>query len=230
MLLDHQRRRVHVVLVAQKTGVLVSVLSDRRNVAIGVNAANVPRVAWRITTEQSRVLSTIAKEIEQPLDITSPRRSSGRSIGAAEIIDCYCTSLSSHLIDEHSDGYAVHIEAMQEILNAVLGLLVDRMRFFQLDHALSHRLHHVRMPVPDLDQAITEVVQHAPIVRIGLLELEYLFERLLVPTLDQRHGWHAQQVLGQQLELLHDVRQPYRQLLAEENERLLVACLVACNR
>ena len=62
------------------------------------------------------------------------------------------------LIDKHADSDARHVEAVEEVMDAMLSRLVDRVRLTQLDDALSDRRHHVGMPVPNLDQRLTESV------------------------------------------------------------------------
>ena len=60
------------------------------------------------------------------------------------------------LVDEHSDADPGHVESVQEVLDAVVHLGVDRVRFFELKDALRHRLHHVRMPVANLHQCLAK--------------------------------------------------------------------------
>lgn len=60
------------------------------------------------------------------------------------------------LVDEHADGYARHVEAVQEVLDAVVHLLVHGVGLLQLHHALRHRLHHVRVPVAHAHQRLAK--------------------------------------------------------------------------
>lgn len=60
------------------------------------------------------------------------------------------------LIDQHPNGNSGHEESVQEVLNVVLGLGVDVVRFFQFQNTLRHRLHDVLVSVPDLYQRLAE--------------------------------------------------------------------------
>lgn len=60
------------------------------------------------------------------------------------------------LIDQHPDRYPAHVEPVEEVLYGVLSARVHLVRLLQLQHALSHRLHDVRVPVADVDQALAE--------------------------------------------------------------------------
>ena len=60
------------------------------------------------------------------------------------------------LVDEHPNGNAGHVEAVEEVLNAVVCLLVHGVGLLQLQHALRHGLHHVRVPVANADQSLAK--------------------------------------------------------------------------
>lgn len=54
------------------------------------------------------------------------------------------------LVHEHACGDAAHVEAVQEVLNVLVGDGVHAESLLVLHHPLSHGGHHVVMPVPDV--------------------------------------------------------------------------------
>lgn len=132
------------------------------------------------------------------------------------------------LVDEHPDRYPRHVEPIQEILYAVLGVVVHVVGILQLEDALRHRLDDVRMPVPDPDQRVAEQL-HRPRADVALLELDDLLEAPDVPVVDGEHRGHPEQVLGEERDLFHYVGQSDGQLLAEEYEGLLLGGVQAWN-
>lgn len=54
------------------------------------------------------------------------------------------------LVHEHACGDAAHVEAVQEVLNVLVGDGVHAKSLLVLHHPLSHGGHHVVMPVPDV--------------------------------------------------------------------------------
>lgn len=60
------------------------------------------------------------------------------------------------LVDEHPDGDSAHVEAVQEVLDAVLCSDIRLVGLLQLDYTLRHSLHYVRVTVPDFDQSVAE--------------------------------------------------------------------------
>lgn len=131
-------------------------------------------------------------------------------------------TLLTVLVYEHPDRNARHVKPVEKILYAVLRVVIDVVRILQLEHALRHRLHHVAVPVPDLHQAVAEVRQGFR-GHVHALELDHLVEAHRIPVINRHHRRHAEQVLGQQRDLLHYVGEPHRQLLAEEYEGLALA-------
>lgn len=53
------------------------------------------------------------------------------------------------LIDEHSDRDAAHVEAIQKVLDVLVGYRVLRKGLFVLYYTLGHRRHDIVMPVSD---------------------------------------------------------------------------------
>lgn len=60
------------------------------------------------------------------------------------------------LVDEHADGDAAEVEAVQEVLDVLVGDGVIAIGVLVLQHALSHCGHHVIVAVPDGDQGVSE--------------------------------------------------------------------------
>lgn len=60
------------------------------------------------------------------------------------------------LVDEHADGDAAEVEAVQEVLDVLVGDGVVAIGVLVLQHALSHCGHHVIVAVPDGDQGVSE--------------------------------------------------------------------------
>lgn len=58
------------------------------------------------------------------------------------------------LVDEHADGNATGVEAVQEVLDVLVGDRVLRKGLFVLYDALGHRRNHVVVPVPDGNQGV----------------------------------------------------------------------------
>lgn len=58
------------------------------------------------------------------------------------------------LVDEHADGNATGVEAVQEVLDVLVGDRVLREGLFVLYDALGHGRNHVVVPVPDGDQGV----------------------------------------------------------------------------
>lgn len=54
------------------------------------------------------------------------------------------------LVHEHSCGDAAHVEAVQEVLNVLVGHGVHAKGLFVLHHTLSHGWHHVVVPITDV--------------------------------------------------------------------------------
>lgn len=67
------------------------------------------------------------------------------------------------LVDEHSDGYSAHVEAVQEVLDILIGDWILAEGFLVLKNPLSHGGDHIIVPVPDIHQRghkpTTEVTQ-----------------------------------------------------------------------
>lgn len=56
------------------------------------------------------------------------------------------------LVDEHSDGYPTHVQAIEEVLNILVGDWIFTEGLLVLDDTLSHGGHHIVVPVPDVHQ------------------------------------------------------------------------------
>ena len=60
------------------------------------------------------------------------------------------------LVDEHSDGDAAQVEAVEEVLDVLVGHWVVPIGVLILDDSLCHGGHHVVVAVTDGDQSIGE--------------------------------------------------------------------------
>lgn len=60
------------------------------------------------------------------------------------------------LVDEHANGDAVHVEAVQKVLNVLTCHRVCPKRVSILDDALGHGGYHIIVPVPDGHQSVHE--------------------------------------------------------------------------
>lgn len=63
------------------------------------------------------------------------------------------------LVDEHTNGNAVHVEAVKEVLNVGLCVGIDGVGFLQFHHSLGHCHHYIRVSVSNLNQCIGESVE-----------------------------------------------------------------------
>lgn len=60
------------------------------------------------------------------------------------------------LVYQHADGDAAKVEAVQEVLDVLVGDRVIPISLLILNHALCHGGDHIVVPVPDGDQGICE--------------------------------------------------------------------------
>lgn len=60
------------------------------------------------------------------------------------------------LVDEHAEGDAIGVEAVEEILDVAADRGVEAELLLVLDDSLSHGGHHVVVTVTDLDQELQE--------------------------------------------------------------------------
>lgn len=63
------------------------------------------------------------------------------------------------LVDEHADRNAAEVEAVQEILDVLVGHWVVAIRVLVLQHTLGHGGHDIIVAVPDGDQSFGEPVE-----------------------------------------------------------------------
>lgn len=140
------------------------------------------------------------------------------------------------LVDEHPHGDPRHVEPVEEVLDGHVGLVVHLVGLLELEHALRHGLHHVGVPCLDALEGLAEGEEGGP-AGVGVLEGHQVPEALTVPVLEKRSKLrfnkrsfylkycdrgHLQEVGGQEVDLLHNVGEPHRQLLLEEGEGLLL--------
>lgn len=73
------------------------------------------------------------------------------------------------LVHEHACGDAAHVEAVQEVLDVLVGDGVHTESLLVLQHTLSHGRHHVVVPVSDVYESLREAAgeQHDEDVRTG---------------------------------------------------------------
>lgn len=64
------------------------------------------------------------------------------------------------LVHEHACGDAAHVEAVQEVLDVLVGDGVYAKSLFVLQNTLSHGGHHVVVAVPDVYQSLGETVDN----------------------------------------------------------------------
>lgn len=60
------------------------------------------------------------------------------------------------LIDQHADGDSAKVEAIQEVLDILVGDRVVPVSFLVFDHTLRHGRDHIIVAVPDGDQGVCE--------------------------------------------------------------------------
>lgn len=58
------------------------------------------------------------------------------------------------LVHEHACGDSAHVEAVQEVLNVLVGDGVHAEGLLKLHHALSHGVHNVVVPVTNVYQSL----------------------------------------------------------------------------
>lgn len=100
------------------------------------------------------------------------------------------------LVDEHADGDPAEVEAVQEVLNVLVGHRVIAIGVLVLQHSLCHGGHYVIVPVPDGDQGIGEPSENAvicpyPVSGLGVplilfIPTSFQFPNFLYPP--QPHG------------------------------------------
>lgn len=76
-------------------------------------------------------------------------------------------ALLTVLVDEHADGDAAEVEAVQKVLDILVGDRVIAVRVLVLQHALRHGGHHVVVAVPDGDQGVREPAGHGLVPNWG---------------------------------------------------------------
>jgi len=69
---------------------------------------------------------------------------------------CSNTLRLTVLVDQHADGDAAQVEAVQEVLNVLVGDRVLGEGLLVLDDSLGHGGHHLIVPVPDRHQGVRE--------------------------------------------------------------------------
>jgi len=120
----------------------------------------------------------------------------------------------SVLVDEHADADTGHVEAIEEVVDAMFHCLVDLVRFPHLDDALGHGWNDVGVPVANLHQRFTEPFKFAFVDCFDVFEFEHLLKTANVPVLHGVDGRHPKEVLWKEVDLLHDVAQTDGNLLA----------------
>lgn len=66
------------------------------------------------------------------------------------------------LVDEHPDRDAAHVEAVQEVLDILVGYRVLAEGLFVLNDALGHGWHDIVVSVSDGHQGVNEPVEERP--------------------------------------------------------------------
>lgn len=120
------------------------------NLTVRVDAPDgvwVDRVGSAVKNESCR--EEKQKSVMSPLIIT-PRQAQQRS-----------ASLTV-LVDEHPDGDAAHVEAIQEVLDILVGYRVLGEGLFVLNDALGHGGHDVVVSVSDGYQGVNKPVEERP--------------------------------------------------------------------
>ncbi len=76
------------------------------------------------------------------------------------------------LVHEHASGDAAHVEAVQEVLNVLVGDGVHTEGLLVLHHPLSHGGHHVVVPITDVNQRLCEAADKdgCEYVRVGSMK------------------------------------------------------------
>lgn len=155
------------------------------------------------------------------------------------------------LIDEHAYADAGHVEPIEKVLYGALGgrVHVSALVLLHLDDALRHRLDNIVVAIPNEIQIAHKSARQRNFktcnnhfligvfillqILVGgfdLLVLQHILEALHVPGAHLAHGTRVQQIVRQQGDLLHDIRQTHGQLLAQKYKRFLFACILACKR
>lgn len=62
------------------------------------------------------------------------------------------------LVHEHACGDAAHVEAVQEVLDVLVGDGVHAKGLLELHHTLSHGGHYVVVPITDINQSVCKAV------------------------------------------------------------------------
>lgn len=77
------------------------------------------------------------------------------------------------LVHEHACGDAAHVEAIQKVLNVLVGDGVHAEGLLELHHALSHGGHHIVVAVANVHQGLREAegkrreeIPHSPFVKV----------------------------------------------------------------
>lgn len=90
-------------------------------------------------------------------EAAAQRNSSALSSGASDRDgEPLSATILTVLVHEHADGDAAHVEAVQEVLDVLVGDGVHAKGFLVLQDALSHGGHHVVVTVTDVHQSLRE--------------------------------------------------------------------------
>lgn len=91
------------------------------------------------------------------------------------------------LIDEHSDGDARHVEAVEEVLNRCLNARLDEiLRLLQLQNAIGHGLYNVSVSIANVNERSAELLQVLA-GRLRFLKVNHFLEAFRIPIADQTH-------------------------------------------
>lgn len=91
------------------------------------------------------------------------------------------------LVNEHADRDAAEVEAVQKVLDVLVGDWVITIGVLVLQHSLCHGGHYVIVPVPDGDQGISEPSEKAdiclsPVSGLGTPRFSFIPNGLSVPS------------------------------------------------
>lgn len=150
MLFDSQFRTSQIILITQKTCILIGILNDTDYVTGRIYTSYVSTVPVQLPTKKERW--NIMK-----------KRTSISAIICYKSLSYEMFNELTMLINQHTNGNAGHEKSIQEILNAVLSLNIYIMRFLQLQNALCHCLDNIGMSVPYLYQSLAESIKKSEI-------------------------------------------------------------------
>merc|ERR1712142_365394 len=123
------------------------------------------------------------------------------------------------LIDKHSDRYSAYVKSVKEVLDVAFHDMIDPFNVLELENAMRHGFDNVGVAVAYQVERFRKIFERVLVRRITRFKVDNFKETLLIPIVQQSHGRSSSQVVRQQTQFLHDIRQTNWKFLPEKDER-----------